>query len=132
MVQPQKVLFWFSLCVFFGDPKNKTTLRLLKVYCTRTLPKTKNTRVVLGIWCLVLPLQTFAFRKFMNAPSTLYSAQNPEIAFANVCKGLQTRGDSSRFKIYDSRFKIHKPNIKYSKWWICVLCASFHLCFVWC
>ena len=39
----------------------------------------------------------------MNAPSTLYSAHNPEIAFANVCKreGLQ---DSS-FKIQYSRFK---------------------------
>ena len=40
----------------------------------------------------------------MNAPSTLYSAQNPEIAFANVCKreGIQ----DSRFKIQDLRFKI--------------------------
>ena len=38
---------------------------------------------ILSIWCLVLPLQTFAFRKFMNVPSTLYSAQNSEIAFAN-------------------------------------------------
>ena len=42
----------------------------------------------------------------MNAPSTLYSAQNLEIAFANVCKreGIQ----DLRFKIEDSRFKIQK------------------------
>ena len=34
----------------------------------------------------------------------LYFAKNPKIAFANVCKRLQTRADS-RFKIQDSRLK---------------------------
>ena len=42
----------------------------------------------------------------MNVPSTLYSAQNPERAFANVGKrgGVQ----DLRLKIQYSRFKIQK------------------------
>ena len=51
------------------------------------------------------------------APSTLYSAQNTEIAFANVCtregiQDLRFKIQDCRFKIEDSRFKIDDLRFK--------------------
>ena len=101
--------FWFSLkrsvfvfivCFLCWDPKTKKHRGFWRFIVLEHCQKQKiHVYSFWTIWCLVLPLQTFAFRKFMNAPSTLYSAQNPEIAFANVCK---------REGIQDSRFKIQK------------------------
>ena len=108
------VCFFLVFGVEIQKPKNIALFEAL--FVLEHCQKQKHTRAFFEYLMFVLPLQTFAFRNFMNAPSTLYSAPNPEIAFASVCKreGIQ----DSRFKIHDLRFKTQDSTFKILEFWI--------------